>query len=199
MVDGSPAGVCLRRPGFVLYAKRTLLRILSQAATPAGRSFPRDGKGTKGSPGEPSERFPGAPPPGQGGPFAPPLDPPAYVSWSRWSAQNSRPPSPVQAPGEAYASPGRGGAIEHLQVFPAPSLTGKTKPARVATTRRSPFRRQGGFPKGTAFPIIPAKRMLRREEEERPNACKLARLLHKPRQRSPRGPRRRRSPLVRLW
>ena len=87
------------------------------------------------------------------------------------------PPYPVQAPGEAYASPGRGGAIEHLQVFPAPSLTGKTKPARFATTRRSPFRRRGGIPKGTAFPIIPAKRTLRREEEERPNASKGLRRL----------------------
>ena len=68
----------------------------------------------------------------------PPLDPPAYVNWSRYFVQNSRLPSPVQAPGEACASPGRGGAIEHLQVFPAPSQTGKTKPARFATTRRSP-------------------------------------------------------------
>ena len=41
----------------------------------AGRSFPRDGKGTKGSPGAPSERFPGDPPPGQRGNLrVPPLD-----------------------------------------------------------------------------------------------------------------------------
>ena len=170
---------CLRRSGFVLYAKRTLLRILSQAATPAGRSFPRDGKGTKGSPGEPSEWFPGAPPPGQGGPNAPHWIPPhmSPVPVVPRRTPVLRPSSPVHAPGEAYASPGRGGAIEHLQVFPAPSLTGKTKPARFATTRRSPFRRRGGFPKGTAFPIIPAKRTLRREEEERPNASKGLRRL----------------------
>ena len=35
-------------------------------ALAAGRNFPRDGKVTKGSPGAPSERFPGTPPPGQG-------------------------------------------------------------------------------------------------------------------------------------
>ena len=55
------------------------------------------------------------------GAVCPPLDPPAYVTWSRFFVQNSRPPSPT--------------------------------------------------------PLLRVKRLLRPEEEERPNACKLTRPL----------------------
>ena len=44
-----------------------------------GRDFPNAGKVTKGAPGEPSERFPWTPPPGQGGPIAPHWIPPRML------------------------------------------------------------------------------------------------------------------------
>ena len=51
------------------------------------------------------------------------------------------PPIPSMIAPKPLASGRRGGAIEHLRVFPALSLTGKTMPARFATTK-VPF---GGF------------------------------------------------------
>ncbi|MBR5702414.1 MAG: hypothetical protein IKX47_08085, partial [Oscillospiraceae bacterium] len=48
---------------------------------------------------------------------------------------------PLEKGDDNYYSIIQGGAIEHLQVFPALSQTGKTKPARFATTK-VPF---GGF------------------------------------------------------
>ena len=151
--------------------------------------------------------------------------------------------SPV-APGEAYASPGRGGATECPQGIAAITQTADAQPVRSATTRtrgvsllrervtfaarrKSPKARQGdlrwspwtpltakggtcGFPpldppsggrgvdagsSGASLlgknplvprlPLLRVKRMLRPEEEERPNACKQLRLLRKPQMRSP--------------
>ena len=75
------------------------------------------------------------------GAVCPPLDPPASVTWSRYSVQNSRPSSPVQAPGETYASSGRGGMTERLRVITALSETGITTPVRSIPTTAA-----GGIP-----------------------------------------------------
>ena len=141
-----------------------------------GRDFPDAGKVTKGAPGEPSERFPWTPPPDQGGPIAPRWIPPhmlpgTVILWRTpvprlpeggSNGGNRRAVSPL-AVGEGFqrgphipsmiapkplASGRRGGAIEHLRVFPALSFTGKTMPARFATTK-VPF---GGFLSPISFP-----------------------------------------------
>ena len=75
------------------------------------------------------------------GAVCPPLDPPASVTWSRYSVQNSRPSSPVQAPGETYTSSGRGGMTERLRVITALSETGITTPVRSIPTTAA-----GGIP-----------------------------------------------------
>ena len=104
-------------------------------ASPARRSFPPDGGclrrpyfflcdkkkyGKEKAPGEPSEWFPGTPPPGQWGPLAPHWIPPHML------------PDPV---------------ISCRTPVPRP-----TSPVGVRRGR-SPFRRRGGFPKGTAYPV----------------------------------------------
>ena len=66
-----------------------------------------------------------------------------------------------------------------------PSPVPRREDPMGGTPQGSSLGRRGGFPKGTAFPIIPAKRMLRREEEERPNVRKGLRRLRKPQSRSP--------------
>ena len=62
------AGHPLPCPCFAAHGESRLMKSMSFCFIPirptagplaAGRSFPRDGKGTKGSPGAPSERFPG--------------------------------------------------------------------------------------------------------------------------------------------
>ena len=90
-----PCGGCFLGP---LSFHRGKLPRLRARPLAGGHSFPRDGKGIKGSPGEPSEWFPGTLPPGQGGACEPPLDPPwGYVgftmdggSQSEYSPQSKR-------------------------------------------------------------------------------------------------------------
>ena len=99
-----------------------------------GVPFPAMGKEPKDRPGNLPNGSPGPLLPAKGA-ACPPLDPPAYVTLSRCSAQNSRPSSPVQAPGEAYASSGRGGATECMQGIAALPHTAIPPPMRSATTR----------------------------------------------------------------
>jgi hypothetical protein len=137
------AGHLLPRPCFAAHGESRLMKSMSFCLVPvrlAGRAarrgaflsprWERNQRIARGTfrkvPRDPSSRPRGA--------VCPPLDPPASVTWSRYSVQNSRPSSPVQAPGETYASSGRGGMTERLRVITALSETGITTPVRSIPT-----------------------------------------------------------------
>ena len=130
LAGGAPAGGAWLSPRWSL---PPAVRFLFARQKEIGKRKTARGNLPKGSPATPSSRPRGA--------VCPPLDPPASVTWSRYSVQNSRPLSPVQAPGETYASSGRGGMTERLRVITALSETGITTPVRSIPTTAA-----GGIP-----------------------------------------------------